>query len=375
MGMKIDAALVTSVYVKSMKLSMESRAVYKTSEITNLMAVDAGRLEDICEYLNNIWSAPFQILMAVYFLYKTIGASVFGGVVVMVLMIPGNALLATRAQELGKEQMTRRDERSGLMDEILTGIKVVKLNAWEESFKKKVKIVRDQELDTLKRIAYLSSMTSLTWSITPFLVSLVSFALYSWTNQQTLTSGQIFVSVSLFNLLSFPLMVFPNLIAALVEASVSIRRLEKYLRAEERIDYIDREFTISTKSAPIERVVMRDGTFGFQKERSTLFDVSFKVHDGELLAVVGKVGSGKSAIMSALLGEIYKTQGTVLIRGAVAYVPQSPFIMNATVRENILFGLGFDKRRYESIVEGCGLAQDIINLPGGDNTEIGEKRN
>lgn len=374
MGIKIDAALVTSVYSKSMKLSTESRRLYKTSEITNLMSVDAGRLEDICEYLNNIWSAPFQIFLAVYFLYKAIGVSVFGGVAVMILMIPGNAYLATRARSLGKEQMRRRDDRSGLMDEVLTGIKVVKLSAWEESFKEKIMKVRDMELDTLKKIAYLSSMTSLTWSITPFLVSLVSFSIYSVANDEPLTSGQIFVSVSLFNLLSFPLMIFPSLIAALVEASVSIGRLEKYFQAEERSEYIDREFTKpATLTTVIERVTVRGGAFGFSKGTETLRDLSFKVEDKQLLAIVGKVGSGKSAILSALLGEMYKSDGSVVIRGSIAYVPQNSFIMNATVRENILFGKRFDKRRYEAVVEGCGLVADLENLPAGDSTEIGER--
>lgn len=288
-------------------------------------------------------------------------------------MIPGNAYLATRARTLGKEQMERRDDRSGLMDEVLTGIKVVKLNAWEDSFKEKIMKVRDMELSTLRGIAYLSSMTSLTWSITPFLVSLVSFSIYSFTNDEPLTSGQIFVSVSLFNLLSFPLMVFPSLIAALVEASVSIGRLEKYFQAEERADYVDREFPKPTKPAIIERVVVRNGTFGFKSGTETLRDLSFRVDDMQLLAIVGKVGSGKSAILSALLGEMYKSDGTVIIRGSIAYVPQNSFIMNATVRENILFGQRFDKRRYEAIVEGCGLVADLENLPAGDSTEIGER--
>ncbi|TPX31400.1 hypothetical protein SmJEL517_g05244 [Synchytrium microbalum] len=376
-GMRVRAAIVTAVYRKALRLSNNSRQSSTVGEIVNLMSVDAARIMDLTSYLHILWSGPFQICLALYFLYEALGPAIFAGVAVMLLMIPVNAWLATQAKKLGVIQMKNKDRRTKMMDEILNGIKVIKLYAWERSFLKKISGAREQELSTLRRIAYLAAASSFSWSATPFFVSFLSFSLYAVISDQPLTSDKVFVSLTLFNLLQFPLSMLPSVITSCIEASVSFGRLYKFLVNEE----LDNKAVVyetpppSTKANSVERVAVKDGVFRWARtsNESNLTDISFNCKDGELLAIVGVVGAGKSSIVSALLGEMYKSSGSVIIRGSVAYVPQTPWIMNATLRDNILFGSRYEHDFYEETITACGLKPDLEMLPGNDLTEIGER--
>ncbi|KAI8911120.1 P-loop containing nucleoside triphosphate hydrolase protein [Gorgonomyces haynaldii] len=375
-GMRIRSSVATAVYRKSLRLSNQARQQSTVGEITNLMSVDASRLGDLMTYVHILWSGPFQITLAIYFLYEALGVAIFGGVGVMILMIPVNGYLATKARALNKKQMGNKDSRTKLMDELLNGIKVIKLYAWEKAFKQKINKVREMELKTLKSIGYLSAAQSFTWSCTPFLVSFTSFAIYSLLNPEPLTSTKVFVALSLFNLLQFPLTVFPNVISATVEASVSFSRLYKFLLSEELDeDAVEKVLAppFRDPSTPLERVVVEKGVFGWSKEQPAIQGLNLSCKDGCLVGIVGTVGSGKSTLLSAILGDTNKFEGNVLVRGSMAYVPQTAWIMNASVRDNITFGRPYDAKFYKETIEACGLAPDLEILPNGDATEIGER--
>ncbi len=188
------------------------------------------------------------------------------------------------------------------------------------------------------------------------------------------------MALSLFNLLQFPLAVFPSVISAMVEASVSFKRLFTFLTAEEldqkAINY--ESVTVgSFENGKIQRIKMDHGYFNWGKpnhwSEAMLRDISFSCTEGMLIEVVGTVGAGKSSLISALLGEMHKVNGSVTVRGSVAYVSQSPWLMNATLRDNILFGKPYHPTFYQETVKACGLVQDLQMLPGGDLTEIGER--
>ncbi|KAI8898763.1 P-loop containing nucleoside triphosphate hydrolase protein [Globomyces pollinis-pini] len=378
MGMRVRSSLVTAIYMKSLRLSNSARQGSTIGEITNLMSVDATRISDLSTFLHIAWSGPFQIFVAVYFLYQTLGASVFGGILVMLLMIPVNSVIASKSRALNKVQMGNKDARTKLMDEILSGMKVIKLYAWEQPFIKKVFGIREKELATLRKIAVLASATSFTWSCAPFLVSFTTFALYSVISPEPLTSTKVFVSLSLFNLLSFPLGAFPSVIASMVDASVSFSRLIEFFKNEEKdenavtYDFVP-PFRPNDNSL-IERVVIEDADISWSLDGApTLKDLNLSLKDGSLLAVVGTVGSGKSTLLSAILGDTYKIKGSVTVRGTVAYVAQTAWIMNCTLRDNILFGLPYDAAFYDATIEACGLIPDMKQLVAGDMTEIGER--
>ncbi|XP_051926934.1 ATP-binding cassette sub-family C member 3-like isoform X3 [Hippocampus zosterae] len=370
-GMHVRTALIGAIYRKSLVITNAAKRSSTVGEVVNLMSVDAQRFMDLTTFLNMLWSAPLQIMLALYFLWQNLGPSVLAGVAVMILLIPFNAVIAVKNRAYQVEQMQHKDSRIKLMNEILNGIKVLKLYAWENSFKEKVLAIRQKELNVLKKAAYLGALSTLAWTSAPFLVALTTFAVYVTVDENNILDAEkAFVSLSLFNILRFPLNMLPQVISSLVQTSVSLKRIQSFLSHDELDpNSVDRKNTASDFS-----VTVVDGKFTWAKEDSpVLHDINVLVPHGSLLAVVGHVGCGKSSLISALLGEMEKLEGDVSIRGSVAYVPQQAWIQNATLRDNILFGKPYNEQKYRCVLEACALTPDLEVLPGGDMTEIGEK--
>ncbi|XP_046722465.1 multidrug resistance-associated protein 1 [Silurus meridionalis] len=371
-GMRLRTAIVGAVYRKALVITNAARRTSTVGEIVNLMSVDAQRFMDLITYINMIWSAPLQVILALYFLWQNLGPSVLAGVAVMVLMVPVNAVIAMKTKTYQVAQMKSKDNRIKLMNEVLNGIKVLKLYAWELAFRAKVSEIRESELRVLKKAAYLAAVSTFTWVCAPFLVALSTFAVYVLVDENNILDAQkAFVSLALFNILRFPLNMLPMVISSMVQASVSLKRLRVFLSHEElEEDSVDRRPV--TGSPESIRIV--DGAFSWSKGDSpALKRINVSIPEGALVAVVGQVGSGKSSLLSALLGEMHKQEGLVSVKGSVAYVPQQAWIQNATLKENIVFGQQMKESCYQKVLEACALLPDLEILPGGDETEIGEK--
>ncbi|KAA8581112.1 hypothetical protein FQN60_002693 [Etheostoma spectabile] len=370
-GMNVRTAIIGAIYRKSLVITNAAKRSSTVGEVVNLMSVDAQRFMDLTTFLNMLWSAPLQIMLALYFLWQNLGPSVLAGVAVMIMLIPLNAVIAMKTRAYQVEQMQYKDSRIKLMNEILNGIKVLKLYAWENSFKEKVLAIRQKELQVLRKTAYLGALSTMAWTSAPFLVALTSFAVYVTVDEKnTLDAEKAFVSLSLFNILRFPLNMLPQVISSIVQASVSLKRIQNFLSHDELDpNSVDRKNTAAEFS-----VTVVNGKFTWAKEDPPiLHNINMMVPNGSLLAVVGHVGCGKSSLLSALLGEVEKLEGEVSIRGSVAYVPQQAWIQNATLRDNILFGKPYNEQKYQCVLEACALTPDLEVLPGGDMTEIGEK--
>ncbi|KAJ2781309.1 hypothetical protein GGI15_003253 [Coemansia interrupta] len=374
----------TAIYRKTLILSNDSRQKYNTGGIVTHMSVDSYRILDfVGNYSHNMWSAPLQIVLALFLLYRTIGWSMLAGVAVMLVSIPASTHLSRIMRKMNKLLMGHRDKRMKMMDEVLSGIKIIKLYAWESSFIRRISDVRNRlELATIKRYGFLQAIFSFVMTLVPFAVSFSTFGLYSLADGVShgpLTPQLVFVSLTLFNMLRTPLTQCSTIIPRLNEAIVSFHRIYSFLTAGE-IDFA------AIEHAPYDReslsvshdnvlVNVKQGSFKWLStdEHPALSNVNLKCRRTELVAVIGRVGSGKSSLMSAILGDMVKCSGKVTICGKVAYVPQQPWIMNATLRDNILFGHRFDQEFYDRVIDACALGPDLEMLPGGDLTEIGEK--
>uniref|UniRef100_A0A8C0FAY3 Multidrug resistance-associated protein 1 n=1 Tax=Bubo bubo TaxID=30461 RepID=A0A8C0FAY3_BUBBB len=343
-GMRLKTAIVGVIYRKALVITNSARKTSTVGEIVNLMSVDAQRFMDLATYINMIWSAPLQVILALYLLWQNLGPSVLAGVAVMILLVPINAVMAMKTKTYQVAQMKSKDNRIKLMNEILNGIKVLKLYAWELAFREKVLEIRQKELKVLKKSAYLAAMATFTWVCAPFLVALSTFAVYVTIDKKNVLDAQkAFVSLALFNILRFPLNMLPMVISSIVEVrlqSLTGVSVQKYKQAELCTLY---------------------------------FSINFTVPEGSLVAVVGQVGCGKSSLLSALLGEMDKKEGYVVVKGSVAYVPQQAWVQNATLEDNVIFGREMNESRYKRVIEACALLPDIEILPTGDKTEIGEK--
>ncbi|XP_049916464.1 ATP-binding cassette sub-family C member 3 isoform X3 [Epinephelus moara] len=370
-GMNVRTAIIGAIYRKALVITNAAKRSSTVGEVVNLMSVDAQRFMDLTTFLNMLWSAPLQILLALYFLWQNLGPSVLAGVAVMIMLIPFNAVIAMKTRAYQVEQMQYKDSRIKLMNEILNGIKVLKLYAWENSFKEKVLAIRQKELNVLRKTAYLGALSTMAWTSAPFLVALTTFAVYVTVDENNILDAEkAFVSLSLFNILRFPLNMLPQVISSMVQASVSLKRIQGFLSHDELDpDSVDRKNTATDFS-----VTVINGKFTWAKEDPPiLHNINMMVPQGSLMAVVGHVGCGKSSLISALLGEVEKLEGEVSIQGSVAYVPQQAWIQNATLRDNILFGNPYNEQKYRCVLEACALTPDLEVLPGGDMTEIGEK--
>jgi len=340
-------------------------------QITNLVSVDAQRLLEATPYLCILWSAPYQAVLGVVLVYQELGPAAMAGAAVLAVLIPFNAIGSKLGEVLQRAQLKAKDSRIKLMNEILSGIKVLKLYAWEMPFMKRILEKRQKELDIIKKYCILNSFNNFTYACSPILITMGAFTTFATINDgaNVLTPTKIFVSIAYFNLMRIPLMLFPLTLREVIKTYVSLNRITDFLNAEE-LDpaSISDQTENDSNSIEINSVTMAwDDT-----DRHILKDMSFSVKKGSLTAIIGMVGSGKSSILSTILGEMKKLDGTIARQGSIAYVGQQAWIQNLSLRDNILFGQDLILEKYRTILEGCSLISDLEILDKRDETEIGE---
>ncbi|CAF0848112.1 unnamed protein product, partial [Didymodactylos carnosus] len=351
-GLRFRSAITGIVYRKSLKLSNSSKQTTTTGEIVNLMTIDAQCFQQLAFHIHDLWSGPVQITLALYLLYNLMGYSIIPGVVLLLSMIPINILM----QRMQKTLM------------------VLKLYAWEPAFIHRISDIREKELLCIRKKAIVGAISALIGTFTPILICITTFAVYVLSNKNNVLDPSIaFVAVSLLHLLRVPLVALPGIIANIADALVSDERISKFLSNEE----IDEEAVQRVSCSDDENVIrIENGSFLWTSNEQRgliLKNINMCIRKGSLCAIVGSVGSGKSSILSSILGEMNKVEGQVIVNGRVAYVPQHAWIMNSTLRENILFGKDLNDKEYMQVIDSCALKQDLDMLPHGDQTEIGEK--
>ncbi|XP_037803863.1 canalicular multispecific organic anion transporter 2-like [Penaeus monodon] len=370
---RIRSVIMTAVYRKALSLSGTARRDSSVGEIVNLMAVDAqiiGRIFSVICYLVTL---PVTIIVSIIFLWQELGASVLAGVAVLVLLVPLTSFLANRVKDLQQTNMKFGDRRVKMMNEIISGIKVLKLYAWEGAFSSMVDKIRKKEINLLQKVAFYRALNSFLSGTSPYTIALATFTTYLLVSPENILDVEkAFVSISLFNIMRIPICKLPIIISDIIQATVALKRVQKFTNAEE----LDPR-TVCRDHSEVHAIAIRGGKFTWagDEDQATweLKDINLEVGHGKTVAVVGSVGAGKSSLISALLGEMRKVEGKVVVNGRVAYVSQQAWLQNATLRDNIIWGQPFDEKRYRQVVAACALQQDLDMFPGGDMTEIGEK--
>ncbi|CAI8012847.1 Multidrug resistance-associated protein 7, partial [Geodia barretti] len=409
-GLKVRAALITEVYRKSLSISLSTMSRYSTGQVVNFMSTDTDRIVNFCQSFHQFWSLPFQIAISLYLLYQQVGLAFLAGVAFCILLIPVNRWLAVKIGQLSTRMMADKDNRVKVISEVLTGIRVIKFYAWEKHFSSKIFELRGRELKSLKGRKYLDALCVYFWATTPVLISILTFTTYVALGNH-LTAAKVFTSVALFNVLISPLNAFPWVINGLMEAWVSVKRVQLFLQLEE-IDWA-RYYCLdyghygghradSVKSnAAAAAMCINDASFSWRnsageeeeggsgenresgedgeerrvKRTWTLTKVNLTVPRGKLVGVTGRVGSGKSSLLAAITAEMIRLQGQVFIDNLVdgfGLVTQEAWIQQATVKSNILFGREMKPAFYLQVVNACALQEDLRILPAGDETEVGE---
>ncbi|KAL4789715.1 hypothetical protein BDV19DRAFT_20483 [Aspergillus venezuelensis] len=378
------------------KEEKEGESSANIGTIINLMAIDSFKVSEVGAYLHFLWaSVPTQIIIAVTLLYRLLGFSSFAGIIIMVLMLPINLIIAKKFSQLQKQILKGTDARIHSTNEILQNIRIIKYFAWEERFEDIVNEKRKAELRALRFRYILWSTAATVWYGTPILITFASFFLYTVVEGKRLTPSIAFPALSMFSLLRIPLDQLADMVAHVQESKVSLDRVDEYLNEPETDKYaqLADEDTFEPRIA-LEKATLSWGTGkkgGDQDETFKLIDIDVEFLIGKLNIIAGQTGSGKTSLLMALLGEMKLLQGSVHLPGgtanraelpvdprtglveSVAYCAQEAWLVNDTIKENIIFASPFDQRRYDAVIKACALERDLEILDAGDETLVGEK--
>lgn len=376
--LKVRAVLVTAVYRHTLAVSSVQLTKFSGGEVINYMSTDADRVVNFCPSLHATWSLPFQLAVTILLLYQQVGISSLVGVFITILMIPLNMFVANKIGTLSTKMMLAKDGRVQTMSELLRGIRVVKYFGWESYFASRVEQSREKELKYLKGRKYLDAVCVYLWATTPVFISVLTFATYALLGNQ-LTAAKVFTSVALFAMLTGPLNAFPWALNGLVEAWVSIKRIRQFL-ATSKIDrnayFTPLQMVADEEMCDNAMLALSKCQFAYNTTTDFKLDkLSFTVSRGEFVGIIGRVGSGKSSLLAAVLGELQRLSGQIgidLPATGIGYVRQEPWLQQGTVRDNILFGKVYQDSWYDQVVEACALKEDFAQLSSGDLTNVGE---
>lgn len=404
-GMKIRLATCSLIYRKSLRLSSTALGNTSVGKVVNLLSNDVSRFDIVSVFLHCLWLAPLLTIIVAVMLYMEVGSAGLIGMLVIAIVTPLQSYTGKLSSKFRAQTAIRTDERIRLMDEIINGIQVIKLYAWEKSFKKLIGLAREKELKVIKKNSYVRALYM------TFMLFTTRSALYCTMMAivvlgDELTASKVFVISSLYQIISSTLsQMFVRGIAEIAESLVAMRRLQNFLEHDEKVECdnvkfnSDKIFTENGKhmnndniNGPkqsandivlsMENVCCRWKTIeeridtaadNKNEYKSTLSNINLKVERGKLIGILGHVGAGKSSLLQAILRELPVESGKMIINGKISFAPQEPWVFSGSIRQNILFGCDMNKNRYEKVVAACALKKDFEMFPHGDLTLIGER--
>ena len=275
-----------------------------------------------------IWSGPLQILTVMLLLIRVIHLwPALVGLGVTVAIIPLSTLVARALARIRKDIVKLTDARVKLSGEVIVGIKAIKLYAWEEAYMQRIQELRSKELKAIRLAALVGLWNTILWLGGPIIISMAAFTTYVMMGY-TLTPAVAFPALSLFNLLRFPVMMFPTQLLNIVNGKVALDRIQEFMEADEM-------HQAPQQPAGAPAISIQQGSFSWGPGQEILLhNINFSAAKGQLVIVVGEVGSGKTSLLAAILGEMMARSGRVVVRGSVAYTQQDPWIQNATLKDN-----------------------------------------
>ncbi|KAF9937640.1 Multidrug resistance-associated protein 1 [Mortierella alpina] len=371
LGIQVKASISVLIYRKALVLS---RIRGGAGEIINIISTDVARIVDAVTNFHFLWSALVESLLILALAFPTVGwASALTAVALVVTVLPVQVYLGRVTSNIQIEQTIITTQRVHLMSEILTAIKLIKFYAWEAPFQAQIDEVRAKELHLFKRNLQIKAINMAVVFALPVVVAVCSLAVYNAKRTGPIDSSVVFTALSIFNTLRYPFLMLPIAVKSTSGARLALQRLNDFLTQAEVVPLQEYPSSEGGNVA----LELTDGEFTWDGDESgpALSGINLKVKRGEVVAIVGDVGSGKSSFIAALLGQIRQT-GTgpkLKLYGKSSYVPQEAWLINVNLRENIVFGKDFEQERYNTVVKVCALERDLTLLSHGDMTEIGER--
>uniref|UniRef100_A0A452FQI7 ATP binding cassette subfamily C member 12 n=1 Tax=Capra hircus TaxID=9925 RepID=A0A452FQI7_CAPHI len=408
-AIRLKVAVSTLVFENL--VSFKTLTHISVGEVLNILSSDSYSLFEAALFCPLPATIPILMAVCAVYAFFILGPTAFIGISVYMLFIPIQMFLAKLNSAFRQSAISVTDKRVQTMNEFLTCIKLIKMYAWEKSFTNTIRGIRKKEKKLLEKAGFVQSGNSALAPIASTIAVVLTFTCHILLRRK-LTAPVAFSVIAMFNVMKFSIAILPFSVKAAAEANVSLRRMKKILIAKSPPSYItqpeDPDTVLLLANATLtweQETSRKSGLKNVQNQKkhflkkqrpeaynlspsapeapdkedqqdspkSVLHNISFVVRKGKILGICGNVGSGKSSLIAALLGQMQLQQGIVAVSGTLAYVSQQAWIFHGNVRENILFGEKYDHRRYQHAVRVCALQEDLSSLPYGDLTEIGER--
>jgi len=373
-SVNMKAALCGEIYQKLLRVSK----IDDSGQTLTLITVDMRKISWIMRGVLVLVLLPIEFVVTLVLLYLTLDWSVFVALAVQLATnTPIVSYTVRKIKGYQREIMGVRDSRMKLINEVFKSIQVLKMYGWVPSFDDKISRVRDNEVRLYRILQCSYKFMWFCWEVVPVLLALVSYAIFT-ANGGALTAQKAFVSLHLFYKLRGPIQRVPGIILGLIDAKVSLDRTTKFLVSKE----IDPQTIEYPESGDVDAdgplIWCRDASLSWDAEGAVaaLSDLNVAFERRSITMIVGETGSGKSALLQGLLGNLHRVRGSIHHSARsldIAFSAQTAWIQNATIRENICFGREFDVDFYHKVVAMCALRDDLKILIAGDETEIGEK--
>ncbi|EZA56728.1 Multidrug resistance-associated protein [Ooceraea biroi] len=368
-GMRMRIASSSLMYRKMLRLSKSSTTT--PGQIINLLSNDMSKFDQVFLLLHYIWIMPIQGALIAFLIWRSVGiASLAGIFLITIQTIPVQGYISRWTSKLRLKIAVRTDERVRLMSEIVSGIQVIKMYTWEKPFQELVSRARKYEIDVLTLTSYLRGFTLATFVFTERTTLYFTLMSYVFLGH-SISADKVFSMAQYFNILQLTMAIlYPMAVAHAAEAAVSIKRIENFLLLNENVPSIQPLSATKETSVIMKNVTASWTTIAIV---NTLHNINMEIETGELYAVVGSVGAGKSSFLQAILGELKPLTGQIYVGGKISYASQEPWLFAGTVRSNILFGQPYDKDKYQRVIKVCALVKDFEQLPYGDKTLVGDR--
>ncbi|XP_078483709.1 ATP-binding cassette sub-family C member 4 [Ciona intestinalis] len=375
LGWHLRAATCALMYKKTLRLSQKALAATTTGQIVNLGATDVIRFDWLGLFLHYLIIGPIQAVVVIYLLWTDLGVSSLAGLVVIIIAMTIQSCVGRQFGRIRAKMSVLTDQRIRIMNEVLTAMKIIKMYAWEKPFEKLVSETRRKEVQKVLYSAILKACNFSMMFISSRLLNLFTFITFVMLGGH-LTPSKVFSAIALYNVLRTSMgLFFPLAIEKLSESLISLKRIQNFLMLDEIDDDLQGLPPKSSKDCIVE---LTSFTAWWTEDedsanRPTLEDITLNVKPGQLLAVIGPVGSGKSSFLSAILRELPASTGQARVVGQVSYAGQTPWVFSGSIRDNILFGEEYNEKRFKEVIDVCCLEKDLLSFEFGDLTLVGQR--
>lgn len=411
-GINVKAVLTDAILKKSFKLNAESRHRFQPGKITSIMTTDLSRIQLACLYQPLLISLPVPLVFVIVILILNIGVSAVIGIVMFFMFLGGVSYSTSQLYNLREQASKMTDMRVGLVKEMINHIKVIKYYCWEIPYFSNIYNARTKEVTIIMKIQTIRNVINALTNCISGIIAMVAFLILYALEHATKGPGAMFSSVSSFAILSEVVYFIPLCLSTGADMMIGFDRLAQYLFAPEIEDadiylgQLDKKslhaievesgyfrwesFETNDNEVPetsdkandtsvkqVEKNTM-DNNYSYQKPTPTenifsgLIDINLSIMKGEFVVITGSIGSGKSSLLNAIAGFMKREMGSVKVNGSMVLCG-APWVQNATVRNNIIFGKEFQLSFYDEVIYACSLQNDLDALEAGDFAEVGEK--